>query len=364
MSDLKEIWVERKNLRTSKIVEVDLPNISDGEVLVSIDKFGLTSNNVSYGVSGDMIGYWGYFPAQDQWGKIPVWGCASVVESQSADIKIGERLWGFFPMASHVVLEPGNIRGDQLTDMAPHRSKLPSLYNQYRRTAAEPEILTQMENERCLLFPLFMTSFVLSDYLMHHNFFGAEQVVIGSASAKTAFGLAQLLSSNKDVSQKIVGVTSAGNEAFVKSLGIYDEVILYKQEDQIDASLKTAYVDMSGDKNLTTRIHMHIKENVVESCLVGATHWEDGGRLQELPGKKPAFFFAPGHIGSRDETLGKGQMMMRGMMSGVEISSALKGKLNINWVNGPEALQTAWSNMLDNRVDPKNGLMVSLLTDQ
>jgi len=360
MPKLQELLVERKDLNNSKIVTKRVPKPADGQILVSIDKFGLTSNNVSYGVSGDLIGYWNYFPAQEQWGKIPVWACGNVTESNSDDIKVGERLWGFFPMSSHVILTPGNVVNDQFTDMVSHRAKLPSMYNHYRRTAAEPEILTQMENERCLLFPLFTTSFVLSDYLNHHDFFGADQVIIGSASSKTAFGLAQLLSCDPSHSKKIIGITSAGNEEFVRSLEIYDDVVLYNQEDSIDPSVTTAYVDMSGDKNLTTRIHNHIKGNIVESCLVGATHWKDGGRLETLPGKKPTFFFAPGYIGKRDEELGKGQMMMRGMMAGAQISTALKGKLDIEWIKTAEGLQDAWNGMLENRINPKNGLMVSL----
>jgi hypothetical protein len=73
---------------------------------VAIDKFALTSNNVTYGLTGDAIGYWGYFPAEQQWGKIPVWACGNVIESHSDDIKMGERLWWFFPMSSHVILTP------------------------------------------------------------------------------------------------------------------------------------------------------------------------------------------------------------------------------------------------------------------
>ena len=34
---------------------------------MKIEKFGLTSNNVSYAVSGDVIGYWGFYPAEDNW---------------------------------------------------------------------------------------------------------------------------------------------------------------------------------------------------------------------------------------------------------------------------------------------------------
>ena len=48
---------------------------------MTIEKFGLTANNVSYAITGDSIGYWGYFPADDNWGKVPTWGFAHVIDS-------------------------------------------------------------------------------------------------------------------------------------------------------------------------------------------------------------------------------------------------------------------------------------------
>jgi hypothetical protein len=74
MPQLTELWVDRTDIRTTKIVNSTIADLTDGEVLVTIDKFGLTANNVSYAVSGDFIGYWKYYPAEDNWGKVPVWG--------------------------------------------------------------------------------------------------------------------------------------------------------------------------------------------------------------------------------------------------------------------------------------------------
>ena len=96
-----ELWVDRTNFRNTRIVEASQPELGEGEIRVAIDKFAITSNNVGYAVSGDMIGYWQYFPTgEEPWGKVTVWGMADVVESNSPDIKVGERLYGFFPMSS------------------------------------------------------------------------------------------------------------------------------------------------------------------------------------------------------------------------------------------------------------------------
>jgi len=118
---ITEIWVNRDDYRNTVIIEADKPELNDGEILVSIDKFGLTANNVSYAVSGDSIGYWAYYPAEKNWGKVPVWGMADIIESKCDGIAVGERIWGFFPMSSHVVLKPGQIKKQTFADMAEHR---------------------------------------------------------------------------------------------------------------------------------------------------------------------------------------------------------------------------------------------------
>lgn len=356
------LWVNRSDYRQTQRVDETLSVIQDGEVLVAIDKFGLTANNVSYAVSGDMIGYWGYYPTGDStWGIVPVWGCASVVESRSESIPVGDRLWGFFPMASHAVLQPGKVMEDQFIDMAEHRSQLPALYNAYRRTAAEPEILQQMENERCLLFPLFATSFILYDYLIDNNFFGAQQVLIGSVSSKTGFGLAQMLSNDASVEAEVVGFTSAANVEFVEGLGCCDTIVTYGDETSIDASKPAAYVDMSGDVRLKTALHNHMGENMVESAMVGASHWEDRGNAGDLPGAKPRLFFAPGQIAKRDEQWGPGVALAKAMQASAEVAMGVRDTLDVVWVNGADDLVTTWNELLDNKIPPSRGLMVSLL---
>jgi hypothetical protein len=360
MTQCNEFRVDRKDFRKTQKVSFEMDTLADGAVRVAIDMFGLTANNVSYALTGDMIGYWGYFPAEDDWGKVPVWGCANVEESNCADVPVGDRLWGFFPMASHVDLVPGRIRVDQFTDIAEHRQALPDLYNNYRRTAAEPSFLTDMEIERCLYFPLFTTSFVLYDYLIDNNFFGAQQVIIGSVSSKTGFGLAKLLHDDAAISQKVIGLTSPANVALVESLACCDEVLLYGDESKIDAAVPAAYVDMSGDAKLTTALHQHLQSNMVESCMVGATHWDQGGTQGDLPGAKPQFFFAPAQIGKRNEDWGPGVVMEKAGVANARLSTEIADKVSVEWTRNIEGLQALWLDTLDNKISAKRGQMVSL----
>jgi hypothetical protein len=361
MRDCTQLWIDRKDIRTTKQVTSALPALGEGEVLVAIDKFGLTANNVSYAVTGDSIGYWQFYPAEGEWGVVPVWGCGTVVESSCSEVPVGDRLWGYFPMASHAILTPGKIHADYFVDVVAHRKDLPAVYNQFRRTQAEPEFLQQLENERCLLFPLFMTSYLIYDYLIDNDFFGAQQVVIGSVSSKTGFGLAQMLHNDKDVSASVIGITSAGNVDFVKGLGCCDQIVVYENEAQIDASLPTAYVDMSGDARLTITLHNHCGENLVESCMVGASHWQEGGKVGQLPGAKPRFFFAPGQIEKRNKEWGPGVAMMKATAASAEVAALITDDIKVEWVQGVESLSQHWVKLLDNKIPPSTGLMVSLL---
>jgi Protein of unknown function (DUF2855) len=78
---------------------------------------------------------------------------------------------------------------------------------------------------------LFMLSFLVDDFLAESDFFGAQCVMLSSASSKTAIGLAHLLHSlRKNV--RVIGLTSAGNAGFVASLGCYDDVVAYDRVSQ------------------------------------------------------------------------------------------------------------------------------------
>jgi len=361
MAELKEIWTRMDDLRASKIVEAPVPKIDEGQVLMKVDQAGLTANNVTYAVAGHMIGYWGFYPTDEEgWGKVPVWGYATVVESKCEGLKPGEQVYGYWPLGSHALLEPSAVRASGFVDGAAHRRDLPGLYNQYNRKAAEPDVLKGMETERCLYFPLFVTSYLLYDYLLANSYFGADQVVIGSASSKTAFGLAHALKHAEGETPTVIGVTSPGNKAFVETLDLYDRVLVYGEEIEIDASVPTAYVDMSGDARLTTALHTHCGENLVESCMVGITHWEAmRSDLGELPGAKPTMFFAPGQIEKRDAEWGRGVIMERALKACAEMAEDARDWVCVEWVRGADAIENEWNSLVDGKVSPSRGLMIA-----
>lgn len=195
-----DFLVNRANLSECRFVDVPAAanvDLAAGELLIAVDRFALTANNVTYAVAGDMLNYWSFFPAQAGWGRIPVWGFGDVVQSKHDAVQTGERLYGYYPMSSWLKIRPESVTPAAIVDGSAHRKDLPPIYNQYLRTAVD-RLYERATEERQMLFrPLFLTAFLLDDYLAEGDLFGASAVVLTSASSKTAIGLASLLSENK-----------------------------------------------------------------------------------------------------------------------------------------------------------------------
>ena len=357
---ITQLQVRRSAFAETRAVSIATPELAAGEVLLAIDKFAMTANNVTYALTGDMIGYWKFFPAPEPWGLVPVWGFADVIDSRCPDVPIGDRVWGFLPMASHLVARPVGVSDRSFTDGAPHRAELPGIYNTYQRTRGDPAELTAIEDARCLLFPLFSTSYVLYDYLVDNAFFGAEQVLVGSASSKTGLGLVNLLSRHGDGRPRLVGLTSPGNVGFVTALGTCDSVVAYSAIGDLDRTRPTAFVDMSGNGEVVTAIHARFGAQLRLSCAVGATHWGTGRFRAETAGTPHSFFFAPAQFAKRDGDWGPGEILRRAGVEAARMSAELTGTLEIRRGNGPEAVTTAWRGLLSNAMAPSVAVMASL----
>ena len=135
-----------------------------------------------------------------------------------------------FPMSSSVDLSPTRVSALALSDGAPHRAELHAVYNQYTRCAADPFYTADTEDLQALLRPLFITSWLIDDFLADNDFFGATAnaaqrgvMLLSSASSKTAYGTAFQMAKRAGI--EVVGLTSPGNVAFCESLGCYHRVL-------------------------------------------------------------------------------------------------------------------------------------------
>ena len=293
MSDVHRRLMTRKaDLGDTCIAEVPaLGELGEGEVVLALDRFSLTTNNITYAAYGDAIGYWRVFPTgREDFGMMPVWGFADVAESRAAGIDVGARVFGYFPMADTLVIEAEKVSRGGFADASPWRKAVPDIYNRYVLCAGDRHYSAAMENSEAVFRPLFITSYTAVDFLRENNFFGARQIVVSSASSKTAYGAAWCL---VDDDVRLVALTGARNRAFVEGLDVYEAVLGYDEIEALETNLPTLYLDLAGDAALRRRVHAHFGETLTYDCLVGSTRsdsftTDDPG----LIGPKPVFFFA------------------------------------------------------------------------
>jgi hypothetical protein len=342
--------VKRDDLHECRIVETSPRELEPGQTLLAVSAFGLTANNITYAVFGEAMSYWSFFPAEEGWGRIPMWGFADVAATEHDGLKEGTRVFGYLPPSTHLVVTPDRVDDRGFTDATPHRSALPSAYNNYLRVDAAPGYEERYEDQQMLLWPLFFTSFLIDDFLDDSGFFGAGTVVISSASSKTASALAFLLSRRDGID--VIGLTSPGNTGFVEKLGVYDRVVPYQDVESLPEEA-TIYVDIAGNGTVREAIHNHLGERLAHSSVVGDTHWDNTeGAEGELPGPNPTFFFAPDRVSKRSEDWGRDGLESRVGDAWRPYVEWTTGWLDVVHGTGPEALESAYLEVLDGRMGP------------
>lgn len=356
-----DLIVARDDLQQCKFIETAIPDaaeLPEGALLIKVDRFAFTANNITYAVLGDELKYWELFPAPEGFGNIPVWGFGEVIASRHPDIAIGERLFGYFPMATHLMIEAANVSKRGLRDAAAHRQNVAPVYNAYARVSGDPAFAGRQGDYQALLRPLFMLSFLVDDFLSENEFYGARCVMLSSASSKTAFGLAHLLHARKDI--KVIGLTSAPNTNFVKSLGCYDDVITYDRVTSLPADIPVAFVDMAGNSELREKLHRHFGARMKYSGRIGLTHRSAAPDEAQLPGAKPVWFFAPDQIRKRAKEWGPGGIDKRFGAAWSGFAPMLDQWLTVTEGRGQAAVREAYLDTLNGRVPPDQGVILSL----
>jgi hypothetical protein len=379
---MTDFLVKRDDLRECRIADSPAPTLEPGQALLRVDTFGLTSNNVTYAVFGEAMHYWDFFPAEDGWGRVPVWGFAEVERSEAEGVESGTRLFGYLPPSSHLVVTPAGAGEAGFVDGSPHRAALPSAYHRYLATTADPFYRPDTEAIQMLLRPLFFTSFLIDDQLDDEGLATRGPILVSSASSKTAIAAAFLLARREGV--ELVGLTSLRNVDFVAGLEVYDRTVAYDAIDSLDPGPAT-FVDIAGDGEVRQAVHSHYGDQLVHSMAVGMTHWEEpggdagespgasgdelpgsdpgglpGSDPGELPGPRPKFFFAPDRVSKRSKDWGRASLESRVADAWHPFCEWTAGWLETIPGQGFNALHDAYLDVLEGRVDPKHAHVLTL----
>lgn len=309
ITNIKEIWIDKQDLATTQIKDVALDTdlMSADDVLLEVDSFGFSANNITYAVFGDKMGYWGFFPAVDGWGKVPIWGFATVAKSNHPDIQVGEKVFGYLPMASHLLITAGKVTEHGFFDIAPRRKSISPVYDNYVRCSTDPGYRPDKEDWQLNYRPLFMTSFVLDDFVGENLSEQTKTVIVTSASSKTAYGAGFLLKHHqqeRNANYKVVGLTSSSNVAFTEGSGCYDQVVSYDEWQSIDMSGEVWVLDFAGNKELLLNLQQVNKDQSAKLIFIGATDVEaqNDKPMGNLDGE---LFFAPAQVKKRTQEWGQ-----------------------------------------------------------
>jgi Protein of unknown function (DUF2855) len=277
-------------------------------------------------------------------------------------VEVGERCYGYFPIASHIRMQASRVTKRGFYDVAPHRLALTSAYNQYTRCSNDPAWRRENENYQMIVRPLFITSFMGADFLQDNNFFGARRVVVSSASSKTAYGAAFCLKDKHNI--ELVGLTSRGNRGFVQELGCYHSTVIYDEIETMAPEVPTLYPHFSGDEDLRAKIHHHFGAALTYDCFAGSARNTEFLRDTGLPGPRPEFYFAPVQIRKRNTDWGHDEVNRRFNEAQLAFIRRVSDRAN-PWMDiiehkGMEVAQRLIADMHGGRMNPRQGHVVVL----
>ena len=158
---------------------------------------------------------------------------------------------------------------------------------------------------------------------------------------------------------ELVGLTSAGNRAFVESLGLYDNVVVYDKLETLDPGVSGVFVDMAGNTDVLSRVHTHFDSRLNYSCLVGASHWDANKPPSALPGPRPEWFFAPARFQERADEIGTAAVLQQFAAAWTGFVVSTDDWMQIVELAGEDAIQETFNNMLAGTARPSDALILS-----
>lgn len=355
------IDIDRDDIAQARLVEEAEAPLGPGEVEVRVDCFAMTANNVTYAALGKPIGlfengrgYWDFFsPGGEGPGRLPVWGFGTVTRSDAEGVAVGEEFYGYWPMASHVRLTPGRVNAGGFVDVAEHRAGMPAVYDHYSGVAALGDFADGERDWWPVFRPLYLTGWLIADQFDDEGDFGADQVLVASASSKTAIGFAHAMN-QREKRPKLIGLTSARGRDFLADAGLYDELVLYDDIAALDPAVPSAFVDIAGDGALTAALHRHFGEALKLNLVVGKAHW-DSAPAARVPATG---FFAPARVAKRSKDWGPAGFQQRMAAAWTHFLGDARKLFRIETTNGPDAALAAYRDAVAGRADPRAGILI------
>jgi len=286
------VWLKGKGLSakglTSRTVEV--PQLDHNHVLFRIDKFAFSHMALGYlmkGYTRSFKSYHDFFKVEEEGQyRSAMWGIATVVESMHPKVPVGTRVFGLVPPSQYYHQKimryiPESKQGDPAVvelDIEGMDYKL----RRFQEMEVIKETQEDQELESWLISckELYTMAFYMDEQLLTETG-QINSVIISCASSKTALCLAYLLrdrgkvmidgklSPIERVMSSIVGLTSKEHLEFVKSTGLYHEVLTYEDVDNIATDKTVVYMDFKCDGALRQAITLKLGPNLMYNMVLG-----------------------------------------------------------------------------------------------
>jgi hypothetical protein len=202
---------------------------------------------------------------------------------------------------------------------------------------------------------------LIVSFLADERFAGLEQVVVLSASAKTSIGAAFAARARRERTGEgpvVVGLTSDRNEAFVRSLDLYDEVLTYPLASSV-SQVPSAIVDVAGAGEVVAALHDRLGAQVLHSMVVGKSH-HDAPAAAITAGPQPEMFFAPSEVERRVAEVGAATFGAESAAGVAAFVADSERWLTVEHVSGPDAFTAAWARAFTGEVPPSVGVVASM----
>jgi len=244
----------------------------------------------------------------------------------------------------------------RFVDASPHRAKLPPRYKQLRANRCRPDLRPEREDEQMLVRPLFFTSYLIDvlpgrQRALRRRYGGAVE-----ASSKTASALAFQLSRARASRRRL---TSSRSREFAGALGVYDHVVSYEEVGELPRE-RVVYVDMLATPPFATRCTTAYREQLAHSAssvrrtTIGwAAPADAAGSASDVLLRARPRQQALGRLGKGWS--GAATRRRLAPLSGVDRQLAAGDP----W-EGSEALEGAYLDLLDGRIDPAKAHVLSL----
>ncbi|MCG8669176.1 MAG: DUF2855 family protein [Pseudomonadales bacterium] len=387
------VATKRKKKTDTVVLNDQLPPLKHGEIRLSVDKAGLSTNNMFYAQMGDapLLKFFAVYPikGQKELANVPAWGLATVIESANPDFQVGERYRGFLHMSNVVQMKAKKTK-DGFVAYGDGREKLVKAYNVFHKVNESPDSPFAGDGAKADLAmssaPSALSGYVIYELLRMKDFYDGNSVVLTSASSKLSLATAVFLQKDKQQGRikKVIAYTGSKNKSFIESTGLFDLVLTYDQTLPSDSDLKHVMIDVAGDATIFKKN----KKVITKALAVGGTHssaksstftaFGPSGIVKMITGMaapkaianwfddhlnpKLEMFFAPSVMADLTSSLGKQQFDKQCEDAlGQFVDAAIdKGWIEVNRCEDTDAVRQAYSRIFRGEVPPSEAVIFSL----